>query len=308
MATKTKQTKTKAATKKPTLSRKPKTPAEVNQENVKEFAFAFPTRKGMKALAKAEKKALSTEAVIVPVLNEELPVVGISPTPEQVLKRNFGFIVGDRVHLGDAHEFDWIIICVDFVRPPEVSDCIRVTVQKDVTVHDDGEVLTCLVSGHELVAITKPEIEKKVVESSAEQMLKKDYNLAVGDRVKDPDDKAVGTVKGAFFVNSTDGVRTLKVSVLFSEHVGLEILNPKSLTKYEERKIEKVAFRDIVIFGAFSVKGRTFVKVGNSTAIAAFVRGSESEPFAMLATPNTKLLKSAKRSFKQSDKVLPYAG
>jgi hypothetical protein len=256
---------------------KPKTPTEVNQENVR--SFAFPTRKSMKAAAKviAARKFVSHDRVehkkygegrfvgydftlgsvtvlfdkeqtqgeifyrhvkessirIVPT-KTELPVVGISPTAEQVLKRDFGFIVGDRVlSEEDNDNIEYVIVRVDFAQP-DVSDLLNVTIQKDAAAHE-GEIPT-----HVRNALTLLPLSAKLVPV------------------------------------------------------------PKT-------KIEKIAFRDVVLFGAFSVKGCTFVKVGASTAIAACVKGSESEPFAMLATPNTKLAKSAKRSFKQGDKVLPYA-
>lgn len=70
----------------------------------------------------------------------------------------------------------------------------------------------------------------------------------------------------------------------------------------------RIKFEQITLFGAFSAKDRTFVKVSKSNAIPAQVNGSTNEPFAMLATPEHKMADSAIQRFKKSDKVTPYQG
>jgi hypothetical protein len=74
------------------------------------------------------------------------------------------------------------------------------------------------------------------------------------------------------------------------------------------KRPQRVKFEQISLFGAFSLKDRTFVKVSKSNAIPALVQGSVDEPFAMLATQSSKMANSAIQRFKKDDKVVPYAG
>lgn len=143
----------------------------------------------------------------------------------------------------------------------------------------------------------KAKAKKPTKLMTAPQELKKVFKLAIGDKVNVPGLGNVCTITQA--ERNEDGV--LVVTALPSDS---EI--PVTCFAVEVLKVPdapKLTFRDVNLFAAFVVRNRTFVKVGNSTAIAAHVRGSEKEPFAMLATDGAKIAKSAKRSFKQSDKV-----
>lgn len=68
----------------------------------------------------------------------------------------------------------------------------------------------------------------------------------------------------------------------------------------------KLKFDDVNLFGAFISKDKTFVKVSKSNGIAVMIRGTADEPFAMLATPTTKINSSAIQRFKKTDKVSPF--
>jgi hypothetical protein len=143
----------------------------------------------------------------------------------------------------------------------------------------------------------KAKAKKPTKLMTAPQELKKVFKLAIGDKVNVPGLGNVCTITQA--ERNEDGV--LVVTALPSDS---EI--PVTCFAVEALKLQgpvKLTFRDVNMFAAFVVRNRTFVKVGNSTAIAAHVRGSEQEPFAMLATADAKIAKSAKRSFKQGDKV-----
>lgn len=73
-------------------------------------------------------------------------------------------------------------------------------------------------------------------------------------------------------------------------------------------KTAKIKFDDVNLFGAFVTKGKTFVKVSKSNAIAVVVCGLPVAPFAMLATDSAKLSTSAISRFKKTDKVALYTG
>jgi hypothetical protein len=79
-------------------------------------------------------------------------------------------------------------------------------------------------------------------------------------------------------------------------------------TSINKVKPTRVKFEAITLFGAFSAKDRTFVKVSKSNAIPAQVQGSTDEPFALLATPTAKIPNSSIQRFKKDDRVVPYAG
>lgn len=76
----------------------------------------------------------------------------------------------------------------------------------------------------------------------------------------------------------------------------------------EFREPRKVRFENVILFGAFVSKERTFVKISKSNGIACEVAGSVTEPIAKLATSDSKLAGSAIQRFKKDDKVLPYVG
>jgi hypothetical protein len=139
---------------------------------------------------------------------------------------------------------------------------------------------------------------------SAEQVLKRRYSLKIGDQVRFSPTGDVGIIESVTFEDP--GVSDqIRVSVKYPEFLESASVGPTLLTKIENTP--KLRFGDVAVFSPFIVADSTFVKVGNSTAIAAQVRGSLDEPFAMLATPVAHLNKEAKRSFKQSDKVMPYS-
>jgi len=73
-------------------------------------------------------------------------------------------------------------------------------------------------------------------------------------------------------------------------------------------KAKKIKFEDIGLFHAFVSKRRTFVKVSKSNAIACVVQGASTEPFAMLATSESRMNGDSIQRFKKSTKVEPYVG
>jgi hypothetical protein len=72
-------------------------------------------------------------------------------------------------------------------------------------------------------------------------------------------------------------------------------------------KVKRVRFDELGLFEAFVHEDRTHVKVGNTSALRVVVAGITSEPFAMLATQESKLVKDAKVRFRLKDKVARYA-
>lgn len=85
-------------------------------------------------------------------------------------------------------------------------------------------------------------------------------------------------------------------------------VNTKKATDVPKTAPKKVKFEDVNLFGAFSFRNSNFVKVSKSNGIACVVEGSTDEPFALLATPTSKLGGDAIQRFKKSDKVSLYEG
>jgi hypothetical protein len=134
---------------------------------------------------------------------------------------------------------------------------------------------------------------------TADQVLKRSHGLRLMDLVRHNGEEAF--ITKAYFVKN----HSHELQVELKNEVGATV---ESVPVEALQKVRTdLRFRDVNLFSAFEVKGRTFVKVGNSTAIAAQIRGTKDEPFAMLATSEAKLAKTAKRSFKQGDKVQTFS-
>lgn len=149
---------------------------------------------------------------------------------------------------------------------------------------------------------SKPTKKATTYPKSPEAILKRQYGLKIGDRVYEVADK-IGTILSVNF-GTFENADKLFALVNFTDDLNPVPIAASTLSRVVDAKLR---FGDVAVFSPFVVSDSTFVKVGNSTAIAAQVRGTSDEPFAMLVTPVALLNKDAKRSFKQSDKVLPYS-
>ena len=219
------------------------------------------------------------------------------------LRSKFSLAIGDSV----KHDISAEIGTIDDVRFAVGTKDVRIGVSWGASGVNGHSVLApSLVSKYKTKAV-KAKTEKPKKQIDATKALKASYKLAIGDRVT-LEGTAPNTICKIRSVQwQTFGASTqeaLRVEIEFPDREYTYVV-PDELTKYEEPKIP---FKLVPLFSAFVVKDRTFVKTGNSTAIAVHVQGTAAEPFAMLVTPTSKINSTAKRSFKQSDKVTAYMG
>lgn len=146
------------------------------------------------------------------------------------------------------------------------------------------------------------------VKDAAKAWKKSGFAIGMDVADKGAPNVRVGTLIGNPDVIPRDGM----VGIRLPQGGGMTLSSLSNLVAYKEPKPvkpQKVAFKDVVLFGGFSLRNKTFVKVGNTSAIRIAIFNQHSEnPSVYLASPEFRLATDAKTRFKVSDRVTLIGG
>ncbi|QBQ74547.1 hypothetical protein BcepSauron_167 [Burkholderia phage BcepSauron] len=222
-----------------------------------------------------EIEGVPPEALIKP-LSLQQTSRGTEWSAEDVLAARYGFLIGDQVETKDG------------TVGGTISKALFATYPGDTV----GDVLV-IVGG-------VSETDDAVIQNTGTQILD-----PMGLNLTNPRYPETGFALGAAVRHSVQGLGQV-VTRVAEGIVRVNFFDGTTLDVHEEalESAGKVRFSELGLLQPFKVGEQSFIKVGGSTAIAVVIPTiPNSEPVVALARSAVDVAKSAKRSFKQSDKV-----